>query len=190
MIDPDQIPSVHRRALQWPVMVWLAAAWVLLWGEVSIANVLSGLAVALIVALVFPLPPIAFTGRIRPLGLIQLVARFCLDLVLASVDVARQALNFRHKPASSIVMVRLRSRSDLYMTLTAELLTLVPGSIVVEADRPNWTLYMHVLGARTDTDVARARDMALGQEERLIHALGADVELAAYNREKGERYQP
>ena len=38
------------------VLCWLILVWVLLWGNVSAANVLSGLAVALVITLLLPLP--------------------------------------------------------------------------------------------------------------------------------------
>ncbi|NED95048.1 Na+/H+ antiporter subunit E [Phytoactinopolyspora alkaliphila] len=172
----------RKRALQWPVVLWLTAAWVLLWGELSVGNVLSGLIVAVVVILVFPLPPIAFNGRFRPVGLFRLVARFYIDLALASLDVARLALRIGKQPKSSVIRVDLRARSDLYMVLTAELLSLIPGSVVVEADRSSWTLYLHVLGAETSDDIERARRTALQQEGRLIRAFGSDAELADYAR--------
>ena len=48
-------------------------------------------------------------------------------------------------PRSSIVRVQLRSRSDLYLTQTAELVSLVPGTIVLEVHRATSTLYLHCL---------------------------------------------
>lgn len=176
----------RRRTLQWPMLVALVLIWVLFWGDLSFANVLSGLLVAVIVAMVFPLPPIRFAGRLRPFGVLRLLGRFVTDLVAASFGVAWQALNARHQPMTAIIEVRLHARSDLYLTLTAELLSLIPGSVVVEADRPNWTLYLHVLGARTDDDVARARARALAQEERLVRALASDAELAEFVRSRTE----
>ncbi|MGY1453654.1 Na+/H+ antiporter subunit E [Streptomyces sp. SS8] len=176
----------RRPALQWPFITWLVVVWVLLWGDLSFANVFSGLAVAVLVSLVFPLPPIAFAGRVRPLPLARLVLRFCYDLVTASLEVAARALDPRHKPVNSVIAVRLRSRSDLYLTLTAELLTLVPGSVVLEADRDSGTLHLHVLGANDETGMARARETALAQEERLVRALASDSELAAFERAKSE----
>ena len=67
-----------------------------------------------------------------------------------------------------MVHIDLRSRSDLYLTITAELVTLVPGSMVIEVRRSTSTLYMHVLGVRDDSDVERARAHALAVEERVV----------------------
>ena len=44
-----------------------------------------------------------------------------------------------------MIGVQLRNESDFYLALTAELSTLVPGSVVVEALKNSGTLYIHVL---------------------------------------------
>ena len=180
----------RKRTLQWPVLLALMLTWVLLWGDLSFANVLSGLVVAIIGAMVFPLPPIRFAGTFRPLGLSKLVSRFALDLMVASVGVATRALDARRQPMNAIIAVPLHTRSDLYLTLTAELLSLIPGSVVVEADRSSWTLYLHVFGVEDERDITQAHERALRQEERLVRALGSDQELAEFARSKAEGKQP
>ena len=173
--------SLHprrRAAIQWPTAVWLAVVWILLWGDLSVGTVLAGFAVGLIITVALPLPSIAATGRLRPLGLAYLAAVFARDLVVASVQVA--ALAFRpREPASAVIGVRLRSSSDLYLTLTAELCSLVPGSIVVEAHRLTGTLYLHVLDVDTAGGVEAARRSVLDQEERVLRAFASDAELTA-----------
>ncbi|SDU70206.1 Na+/H+ antiporter subunit E [Jiangella alkaliphila] len=175
----DDVPE-RRNGVQWPMLIGLTVVWVLLWGGVNVANVLSGLVVAVIVTLVFPLPPIVFSGRLRARGLAVLLGWFVVELFVASVQVAGQALRIGRPPLNAVIEVDLRSRSDLYLTLTAELLSLVPGSLVVEARRSTSTLFLHVLGVRDEADVEEARRRALRQEERVMRALASDEELAAY----------
>lgn len=171
-----------RRRLQWPVVLWLTVVWVLLWGNLSVANVLSGLVVSLIAVTVFPLPPIVFTGRVRPIGLLALAFWWAVDLVVASAQVALKAFRFGQAPRNAVVEVNLRSTSDLYLTITAELVSLVPGSLVIEARRSTATLYLHVLDVRGPDDVERARQSALREEGRVMRALAAPDELAEYLR--------
>ena len=178
---PADAPS-RRNGLQWPILIGLTVVWVLLWGSVTVANVLSGLVVAVVVMLVFPLPPIVFGGRLRVRGLAVLAGWFVVELIVASTQVAALALRIGKRPLNAVIQVDLRSRSDLYLTLTAELLSLVPGSLVVEARRSTSTLFLHVLGVHSDADVEEARRRALRQEERVMRALASDEELAAYER--------
>ncbi|MBB5789419.1 Na+/H+ antiporter subunit E [Jiangella mangrovi] len=176
---PGDVPS-RRNGLQWPMLIGLTVVWVLLWGSVTVANVLSGLVVAVVVVLVFPLPPIVFGGRLRVRGLAVLAGWFVADLIIASTQVAALALRIGKRPLNAVIQVDLRSRSDLYLTLTAELLSLVPGSLVVEVRRSTSTLFLHVLGVRSEADVEEARRRALRQEARVVRALASDEELAAY----------
>jgi len=171
-------PRRRRVHVQWRSLVWLTVVWVLLWGDLSVGNVLSGLVIAWVVSVVMPLPPIAAEGRVRPLALARLVGRFVVDVVVASVQVGIQAFRPR-PPLSAVIRVRLRSSSDLYLTLTAELCSLVPGSVVVEAHRLTGTLYLHILDVAGADGIEDARRRVLDQEERVLRALASDAELAA-----------
>jgi multicomponent Na+:H+ antiporter subunit E len=171
-------PRRRRVPVQWRSLVWLTAVWVLLWGDLSVGNVLAGLAIAFVVSLVMPLPPIAGGGRVRPLALARLAGRFAVDVVVASVQVGVAAFRIR-PPVSAVIRVRLRSSSDLYLTLTAELCSLVPGSVVVEAHRLTSTLYLHLLDVAGPDAIEAARRRVLEQEERVLRALASDAELAA-----------
>ena len=174
--------SLHPRrravAVQWPTMVWLTVVWVLLWGDLRLGNVLAGLAIAFAVTVLLPLPAVASGGRLRPLGMVRLIAHFVRDLIVASVQVGVQAFQ-PGPPVSAVIRVQLRSPSDLYLTLTAELCSLVPGSIVVEAHRLTRTLYLHVLDVDTAGGVEAARQSVLDQEERVLRAIASDTQLAA-----------
>lgn len=173
--------SLHPRrrfaAVQWATVVWLAAVWVLLWGGLSPANVLAGLGLGLVVTQGLRMTPMDFHGRVRPIGLARLLGRFAVDLVRASFEVSLLALRLRHVPRGAVIGVRLRSHSDLYLTLTAELCSLVPGSIVVEAHRVTGTLYLHVLDVEQSGGIEAARQNVLDQEERVLRAFASDAEL-------------
>ncbi|WP_405093841.1 Na+/H+ antiporter subunit E [Micromonospora sp. NBC_01392] len=155
----------------------LVTVWVLLWGTFTWANVISGLAVAAVLLVVFPLPPVTFAGRIRPVPLARFLARFLWDLVVASAQVAWLAVRFGHTPRGAIIAVRLRVNTDLNLTLTAEALSLVPGSLILEADRGTGTLYVHVIGVRTLDEVERFRRGVRELEERIVAAVGSAEEL-------------
>ena len=78
-----------------------------------------------------------------------------------------------------MIGVRLRSQSDVYLTLTAALCSLVPGSIIVEAHRLTSVLYVHSLDVEQSGGVEKARQHVLATESRVLRALASDVELAA-----------
>jgi multicomponent Na+:H+ antiporter subunit E len=172
-------PPRPRRRVNPPAVVVLTLVWVLLWDEVSLFVVLTGALLAVGVGLVFPLPPIDLHGRFRPVQGARLLARLLVDAFRASVDVVALAFRFGTTPRSSIVRVQLRSRSDLYLTQTAELVSLVPGTIVLEVHRATSTLYLHVLGATDDVAIDAAVQAVLDAEARVLRTFGSAAEVAA-----------
>ena len=166
-----------RRRNRVITMVLLVGVWVLLWGRLSWGNLIGGLVVAAIVVTFFPLPPVTFAGRIRPVRLLRFVGRFVSDLVVASTQVAWLAFRFGQEPRSAVIGVPLRVASDLNLTLVAELLSLIPGSLIVEVDRTAGTLYVHVLNVSSAGQARTHRRQVLEVETRLIRAIGSAAEV-------------
>ena len=90
-----------------------------------------------------------------------------------SLLVAWQVLDVRRQPGAAIIAVPLRTDDDLIMTHTAVTASLIPGSLIVEADRDRRILYLHVIGVRTDADVEAQRESVLGWEARIVRAVGS-----------------
>lgn len=160
-------------------VVWITLVWVLLWGEVTVANVLTGALVGLVIQTLLPLPTVHYHGRLHVKGLVVLVARFAVDLFAASFQVARLALDPRRSPRGGVVRVQLRTASDLYIAIVAEITSLVPGSVAVEALRSNGMLYVHVLDMDGAGGPDQVRRDVLAIEERVFRALASDREREA-----------
>ncbi|RKR90873.1 multisubunit sodium/proton antiporter MrpE subunit [Micromonospora pisi] len=175
------VTSRGRWRDQLVTVIWLVLVWNLLWGEFTWGNVLGGTLVALVVLIFFPLPRVTFDGRIRPVAVLRFVGRFLFELVTASCQVALVAVRPGAAPRSAIIAVPLRVGSDLNLALTAEALSLVPGTLIVEAVRSTGTLYVHVLDVRDTVDVERARRDVLALERRIIRATGSAAELRLVN---------
>lgn len=163
---------------QWPTALWLAVVWTLLWGDLTVGNVLSGIAVGFVVTFAFPLPAIGFRVRVRPWPFLLLAGYFLSELTVASFQVAGQALNPRFTPRGAVIGVKLRNPADLYLTITAELSSLVPGSLVIEAHRLTGMLYLHVLDLEAHGGADKVRQHTLDLEARVLRAMASDDELA------------
>lgn len=172
--------------VQLPLLVWLVILWLLLWGHVTVISVVTGIVLALLVTRVFYLPPVELSGRFDIRWAAILLGHFAVDLVRASFQVAAMAFDWRRVPVNSVIAVHLHTRSDFVMTLTAELVSLVPGSIVVEADRERSILYLHALGTSTPEDVERVRETTLQVESRIVFTLGTADDVWRVNRERRE----
>jgi len=175
--EPES-PRRRRRVLQPRAVATIALAWVLLWDRLTWGNVVNGVLVGLLVTYAFPLPSIEFQGRLRPHRVLLLIAHFLVDLVGASWQVMRLAFG-RRRLRNAVIEVQLRSRSDFYLTLTAELVALVPGSVVVDARRSTSVLYLHLLDVRGESAIEAQRAHVLAIERRVVRALGSREEIAA-----------
>lgn len=124
---------------------WLTAVWVALWGSLTAANVLGGLAVAVCLLLLLPLPEVPRQGWPRPLALVRFLLAFFWELVKASATVVRQVLSPRAGLRQAVLAVPVVGRSDRLLTLIANAVSLTPGTLALEVDRPRSVLYVHVL---------------------------------------------
>ncbi|GAB3083431.1 Na+/H+ antiporter subunit E [Micromonospora schwarzwaldensis] len=175
--DPPTAGRGGRRRDQAVALGWLVAAWLLLWGDVSWGNLLTGLVIGAAVLFFFPLPPVTFGGRLRPGPLLVLAATFVAELVSASVHVAAVALRPGYRPRGAIIAVPLRVRTDLNLALTAEVISLVPGTLILDIDRTRGVLYVHVLDVRGPADLTDSRERVLAVERRIVRAVGSSREV-------------
>jgi multicomponent Na+:H+ antiporter subunit E len=138
----------------------------------------TGLVVAVVVTRVFRLPPVELSGRVNLWYGLLFVLQFLAAVVRGSLLVAWQVLDFRTQPGTAIVAVPLRTDDDLIMAHTAVTASLIPGSLIVEADRDRRVLYLHVIGMRSLEDVEAQRRSVLLWEARIVRAVGSSAQLA------------
>lgn len=178
-LPPYSCALVGRRlrVLDLPLIAWLTVIWTLLWGTLSWANVLSGLLVALIVCLVFPLPVVNLGLRLHPLGIARLAVHLLWDMYTSGLKVARPMFDSRPYRAA-VLAVPLRCRSDLMLTATAVAVSNVPDGSVVEVRRSSATLFVHILEADHPGAADRASRSVWRMEELTVRAFGDRDEIA------------
>ncbi len=133
LLQPHRIVSI----------VTLVAAWCALWGNLSTANVLSGLVIA--VAVTSPRISTAGIGGIRLVPLLRLLRFIAVDLVRSTFTVAVEILTPHDRTDESIVEIELPSESRHHLLLIVTSITLTPGTAVVDVDRDAGLLYIHLL---------------------------------------------
>ena len=151
------------------MLCWLILVWMLLWGNVSAANILSGLVIALAITLLLPLPPVPIEGRLHPLSLVRLIGRLVYYLVVSSVQVAWLAIKPGPPPRSAVLRAHLALKSDLVLALAVNFINLTPGTIVLEIDQTRRMIYVHVIDAGSDRSVSRFYHQ-VAEVERLMIA--------------------
>ncbi|WEK61594.1 MAG: Na+/H+ antiporter subunit E [Candidatus Microbacterium colombiense] len=164
---------------QLPFLAWLVVLWMLLWAQFTVLSFLTGLVVAIFVTRVFRLPTVALSGRINIWYAALFVVQFLFAVLQGALYVTIQVFDFRRQPGAAIIGVPLRYADDLVMTHVAVTASLIPGSLVVEADRDRRILYLHVIGVRNASDVEKQREGVLVWERRIVRALGSPAQYRA-----------
>ncbi|MER6828687.1 Na+/H+ antiporter subunit E [Streptosporangium sp. NPDC000563] len=162
------------RPVPLPQVLWLTLIWLMLWGDLSVGNVLGGLLVGLLLVWLMPLP-LQDTGiRFHPLGIAWFIVRFMRDMVVSSSRVIFWALRLGKPPPIQIVEVRLRTSSEPMVVLVTVALSALPGSLVLEANTQDKKLLLHVLGISGDLETVRriTQDDVTRLEKRIVAAFG------------------
>lgn len=165
------------------IAVWLVVMWMLLWGDFNLANLVSGIGIA--VALVVVFPPSRSNDDpivVRPVAAISFLVWFVWALIVTNVAVAKEVLlpSSRSDIRPAVVAVELRTRSGRLATIVANAITLTPGTMTIEVDDPSErdedghvVLYVHVLGLG---DAQSIRDDGLDFERLAVKAFGSSAD--------------
>ncbi|HWH34562.1 MAG TPA: Na+/H+ antiporter subunit E [Acidimicrobiales bacterium] len=163
--------------------VWLVAVWVALWEGLSIANLLSGVLVVLVLSVVFPFRARKGTLRFRLGPALRLVAYFGRELVQANVVVAWEVLTPTSRINEGIVAVPVSASSKVLTTLVANAITLTPGTLTLEVRQDEGLLFVHVLHLHS---IEAVRHDVARLERHVLRAFGSDEAIADVERRLAE----
>lgn len=162
-----------------PLLLGLVVLWMMLWQSISLLSAVSGIIVAIFVMRLFYLPPVELAGRFNLWWALRYLGYFFWHLARASWQVAWLAVRPGPPPRTSIIAVKLRTRSDFILTMVALTNSLIPGSLIADVDRFESTLYLHVLNTPTQKEITKMRRDALHIERLLVMAVGSREEMRA-----------
>jgi len=139
--------------------------WLLAWGEVSPANVVSGIAVGAALFVVFPLADDeGERGRISAAGVARLLGYILVQLVLSNLVMARSIVRRRPAWHPGVVAHRLDQPSELTATMMTSIIALSPGTMTVDVDDDASSIQVHFFDL---LDVEAAR-LSLARLEQLV----------------------
>nr|WP_235579586.1 MULTISPECIES: Na+/H+ antiporter subunit E [unclassified Rhodococcus (in: high G+C Gram-positive bacteria)] len=163
-------------ALKAALLAWLTGVWVLLWGNVSPANILGGIAVGIFVMTVLALPRVPVEGRVHPLSMVKLIGVLVYYAAVSSVQVAWAAVRPGPPPVNAVLRYPVQIKSDLVLTFMVDALNMVPGTMVLDIDREDRVLYIHVLDVAKPDAVDQFRTIVRAYETAFISAFERDPE--------------
>jgi multicomponent Na+:H+ antiporter subunit E len=147
---------------RWLVLIVL---WVALWGEVSIANIATGLIVAVALSILFP-GSRRSKHRIRIIPATMFFFYMLRSIIAASWTVILAVLVPNQKRRHvEIFRIKLESTSTLIRAVIANTISLTPGTVIVSVDPDTSVMDIHVLG---QIDPERFRKQINRHEQRVM----------------------
>lgn len=152
--------------------VLLLALWFASWGDISWANLASGLVVVGIVLFMIRTPANRDGFKVHLIPLLRLVFTLAFELVAGSTRVALAVVApTERRLRSSVVDVRLEVDRPFTVTVVADLLSLVPGSLAIDTEGGPPHITVHVMGESSietvEEDVARLERLTVAAFEPL-----------------------
>lgn len=145
----------RENVLRLGALLWLTAVWILLWGNLSIGNILGGLAVGTVITVLLPLPRVPVEGRLHVRSLLHLFGRTIYYALQSSLQIAWLAIRPGPPPVTGVLRYQLGIKSDLVLTLCIDVINLIPGTMVLEIDQVRRIVYVHVLDMGSDKAVSQ-----------------------------------
>ena len=146
--------------------ILLAVVWAAITGNFAPPNLVLGFTLGFLVLL--------FAGRVvgsanyapRLIQAFGLIGFFIWDLILSNVQVAWDVVRPRPGIRPGVIAIPLDARTDVEITLLANLITLTPGSLSLDVSADRQTLYLHVMDVQ-DPEALR-RKCKDGFERRIL----------------------
>ncbi len=143
-------------------VVFLLVIWLLLWGEVSVANVVSGLLVTALLLVVFPRSPGPTGFVVRPVPTLRFAVFFAREMVESALMLIRSVLGRESRLHTGVIAVPVFGCRGSLLAIIANLIALTPGTVAVELRDDPTMLYVHVL-VFDDIEAARAKVQQLNR---------------------------
>ncbi len=147
----------------------LALAWVFLTGKLEFINLVEGFILGYIILWISKsaLGGTKYFQRIPKA--IGFVFYFLKELIIANLKVAFDILTPKDYMKPGIIAVPLDAKTDLEITLLANLITLTPGTLSLDVSHDKKILYIHTL--YVDDPEKFRREIKNGMERRLLEVI-------------------
>ena len=155
--------------LLWNIL--LALTWMGMTGDYTPQTLLAGFGLGFLVLFfarrVLGLPGYLIKMR-HALGLHLFMV---WELLLANLRVAYDVLTPTHYMKPGVIAIPLEARTDLEITLLANLISLTPGTLSLDVSADRRALYIHIMYIDSDNLEAVRRKIKEGYERRVLEVL-------------------
>lgn len=147
----------------------IAVIWVAVWSYASFTNLMLGFAVGFVALWVVRslFDETAYFSRL--FGVLRLIVYFLYDLTMSSVRVIHDVLTPQIYAKPGIIAVPLDAQTDAEILLTANLISLTPGTLSLDVSADRKVLYVHAMFLEDVDEVKRG--LKAGMEAKILEAL-------------------
>lgn len=136
------------RIARFYMVIFLTLIWCGLSTNFTFGNIVLGLCVSLIVHSLITRQLDPLEGKIRLWRLIKLLAFTVYELIVSSVQVAWDVLTIKPMSVPAIIKIKLDCKTDIEKMLLSNLISLTPGTLVINLSDDKEYLYIHAMFAR------------------------------------------
>lgn len=149
--------------------ILLALTWMFLTGDLDFNNFLEGFLIGFAIVLILK----ASSGETKYFSripkLISFIIYFTYELILANLKIAMDILTPTHLMKPAIVAIPLDAKTDLEITLLANIITLTPGTLSLDISKDRKTLYIHAMYVVSAEETIK--EIKEGFEKKLLEVM-------------------
>ena len=144
----------------------LATSWVFLTGSFEVLNYFFGFVVGyLVIALIHTRVPSLVDYPRRLPRFIAFIGFFFKELVMSNIKVAIDIVTPPWHMKPGVIGMKLDAKTDLEITLVANVISLTPGTLCLDVSDDKSTLYVHAMFLHDEQEVLESLKQL---EERLL----------------------
>ena len=155
--------------LLWNIL--LALVWIGMTGEFTPVNFVIGFGLGMLI-LFFARRVIGTPHYLaKMVQVLELFVFVLWELILANLRVAYDVLTPGYRMQPGVVAIPLDARTDVEITLLANLITLTPGTLSLDVSSDRRVLYIHIMYLDNDDLAEVRRKIKTGFERRVLEVL-------------------
>lgn len=147
----------------------LAVVWVFLTGNFSLFTIIEGIVVSFLIVLLYE----GIAGKTKVFQklpkTIYFVIYFLYELLRANLRVAYDIITPKHLMSPGIVAIPLDAKTELEITLLANLITLTPGTLSLDVSEDKKVLFIHTMYMSDKESVIS--EIKNGLEKKLLEVM-------------------
>lgn len=146
--------------------ILLGFIWMFLNGDLGFINFVEGFVIGFIILWMSTYAKSSSRYFSKIPKVLNFIVYFIFELIVANIKVAYDILTPKHRMNPAIIAVPLDVKTDVEITLLANLITLTPGTLSLDVSNDKKVLYVHA--AYVENKEEFVRDLKTGFEKKLM----------------------